>query len=524
MSSTSSLSRATPKAVAGEPEGAPRDSRWLYLALAAGAAVFFYLHLFRLPFVPVWHWGDQSIFLNDAEHMLRGQVLYRDLFELNFPGTAYLYYFLILCFGVRMWIAPLAAFVALVAATLLVYSLSRTVLRGAAALLPAIAFLVVCLRGSLDGAHHLFSTVLVFLAVNLIARARSLISICCAGAVLGVSALFTSSRGVFVAIGVCLFFVWKLHDWRKASAAIVALLAPFFAVIAGTLAWLATFVAPRTLFELLVVFPARYYPAGRFNSPVEFFAELQPALSLRVRSVAFVGLWLAAKVLPLLLLMAFLAMRFRRHAAMRDTERGQILVLCFFTGAFALLAGGGSLSMARMFCAVAFTYILGAAMLAEFGQRRLIAGLLALAIAAACGEATVAAIRPAYRFDSPRGPILLTDHDRYDVISWLSRNSRRGDQLFGDSDLNFVLDLWNPAAVQWVEPNAFTRPEQVKELLASLQQNHTRFVVWSEFVDRPGPGDNLEPLRAYLKESYHPALKFGESEILAANADRSPGG
>jgi hypothetical protein len=237
-------------------------------------------------------------------------------------------------------------------------------------------------------------------------------------------------------------------------------------------------------------------------------------------------LWLASKVFAPLLLIAFLVARFRRNAiSVRESPPNQVLVLCFLAGFFALLAGGSSLSLPRINCAVAFAYILGASMLAEFGQRRLIAGVLALAVALGCIEMAVAAIRPAYRFAAPRGAILLLSRDRYQMISWFSLNAHPGDQLFGDPDLNFVLDLWNPAGVQWVEPGAFTRPDQVSELLSALQRNHTRFVIWSDFVDRPGPGDNLQPLRAYLKERYHPAQKFGAGvEILAADETTLQGG
>jgi hypothetical protein len=525
MNSTSPRPRAAPGAPGGDSRDAACDARWPYLAVGTGAAIFFYLHLFRFPFVPIWHWGDQSIFLDHAEHMLRGEVLYRNLFQFNLPGTEYLYYFLFLCFGVRMWIAPLAVFITLTVATLLVYSLSRTVLRGPAALLPAIAFAVVDLRSSLDGAHHLYSTVLVFLAVNLIARARSSFSISCAGAVLGVSALFTSSRGVFVAIGVSLFFIWKLRDWRKASQAIVALLAPFVAVIAAMLAYLATTVAPYTLFESLVVFPLRYYPQGRFNTPAAFFAELSGVLPLRAYSVLPVGFWLASKALAPALLIAFLVSRFLgKSTARRESPSHQILVLCFLAGCFALIGGTGSLSLPRMNCAVAFAYILGTAMLVEIGQRRLIAGLIALMAATACVEMAVATMRPAYIFEAPRGSIFLLNRDRYELISWLSRNGRPGDQLFGDPDLNFVLNFWNPAGVQWVEPGAFTRPEQVRGLLTALEQNRTRFIIWSAFVEQPGPGDNLWPLRAYLNEHYHPAISIGVgAEVLVANTDNLSG-
>lgn len=521
MSFTSSLSRAIPAAFEDAPPDAPRDTRGLYLALGSGAAVYFYFHLFRFPFVPIWHWGDQSIFLDHAEHMLDGQALYRDLFQLNLPGTEYLYYFLFLCFGVRMWIAPLAACITLTAAALLVFSLSRTVLRGPASLLPAIAFTVICLRGSLDGAHHLFSTALVFLAINLIARARGSLSIFCAGAVLGLSALFTSSRGVSLAVGVSLFFIWQLRGWRTASAAIAALLAPFLAVIAASVAYLATTVAPRTLYESLVTFPLRYYSAGRFNTPSVSFAELQSALPPRAHSVLLIGLWLVSKALPAILLIAFVVSHLRRNpTAQRGSQSSKILVLCAFAGTFAFFAAGASLSLARINCAVAFAYILGAAMLAESGRHQLVSALLALAVATACIEGTVATIRPAYKFDSPQGSILIIDRERDQVISWLSRNARPGDQLFGDPDLNFVLSLRNPAAVQWVEPDAFTRPQQVKELLNSLALNHTRFFVWSEFADHPGHADSLAPLRVYLKSHYHPALEFGNgARILAVNAD-----
>ncbi len=498
----------------------PREAKWPYAAIGLGAMIFLYMHLFHFPFVPIWHWGDQSIFLEHAQRMLHGEVLYRDLFQLNLPGTEYLYYFLFLCFGVRMWIAPLAVLVALTADALLVYSLSRVVLRGSAALLPAVAFLVVYLQSLLDGAHHLFSTTLIFLAVNLIARARNSFWICCAGAALGLSTLFTSSKGVFVAIAVCLFFIWKFSGRRDALRAIAVLLVPFFTVVAAMLAYLATTTAPGTLFEWLVVFPLRYYPAGRFNTPAAFFAELNSVLPLRTHSVLVLGLWLAAKALVPALLIAFLVWFFYRRAAMRRRSPShQALVLYFLAGSFALLAEASSLSMPRLNCAAAFAYILGTAMLHDLGQRRLIGAALATVSVIGLAEITAAIIRPVQKFDSPRGSVVFLHRRRYEMVAWLSRHARPGDELFGDPDLNFVLNLSDPAGVQWVEPDAFTRPQQVRELLTALRQRHTRFIVWSPSVDRTGPGDDLQPLRAYLKEHYHLAQSFGDSaEIFVVNA------
>ena len=506
-------------APSAESEAAPPQAKWPYLELGIVAAIFFYLHLFRFPFLPIWHWGDQSVFLEHAERMLHGAVLYRDLFQLNLPGTEYLYYLLFLCFGVRLWIAPLIVFVALTASTLLVYSLSRAVLRGSAALLPVAAFLVICQRSSMDGTHHLYSTLLVFAAVSLVVRARNYLWLCCAGTLLGLATLFTSSRGVFVAAGVCLFFIWKFRDWGKALLAVCALLIPLVAVISAALTYLATSVAPRALFESLVVFPVHYFSAGRFNTRAMFFAELNSALPLRPHSVLLVGLWFAIKAAVPLLFIAFIARRLLfKPIELRGSPSNQALVLYFFAGSFELLAQASSLSQARLNCAAAFAYILGAAMLHDSGKRRLIGTALAVTCLIGLAEVTAAVIHPVQKLDSPRGSVVFLHGERYEMVAWLFRNAHPGDRLFGDPDLNFALGLANPAEVQWVENDAFTRPEQVRKLLIALNRYPTRFFIWDDVMDRSGPGDNLQPLRVYLKEHYHLAQHFsGGAEILVDN-------
>jgi 4-amino-4-deoxy-L-arabinose transferase-like glycosyltransferase len=506
-------------AASAASEAPPPQAKWPYLEVGIVAAIFFYLHLYRFPFLPIWHWGDQSVFLDHAERMLDGAVLYRDLFQLNLPGTEYLYYWLFLCFGVRLWIAPLIVFVALTASTLLVYSLARAVLRGWAALLPVAAFLVICQRISMDGTHHLYSTLLVFAAVSLVVRARNTLWLCGAGALLGLATLFTSGRGVSVAAGVCVFFIWKFRDWRKASQSIAALLLPLIAAVSAALTYLATTVAPRALFESLVVFPMHYFSAGRFNTPAMFFAELNSALPLRPHSVLFVGLWLATKATVPLLFIAFIARRLLfKPIERRGSRSNQALVLYFFAGSFELLAQAGSLSQARLNCAAAFAYILGAAMLHDSGKRRLIGAALAITGLIGLAEVTAAVIHPVEKFDSPRGSVVFLRGERYEMVAWLFRNAHPGDRLFGDPDLNFVLGLANPAEVQWVEYDAFTRPEQVSKLLIALDRYPTRFFIWDDVMDRSGPGDNLQPLRVYLKEHYHLALHFsGGAEVLVEN-------
>ena len=524
MSSTAPLSRNAGAAPGGQSEAGACDPRWLYAAAGLGAAIFFYLQFFHLPFEPIWIRGDQAIYLDHAERMLHGEVLYRNLFEFNLPGTEYLYYFLFLCFGVRLWIVPLAMLITLTASTLLVYSLSRVVLRGIIALLPAAAFLIVCQHGSLDGTHHSCSTLQVLLAVNLIVRARNSLWLCCAGALLGLASVFTSSLGMFVAAGVSLFFLWKFRGARKALAPIAALLAPFVAVIAAVLAYLAILVGPRLLYEELVVFSLRYYPAGSPNRPSVFFAEWNSVLPLRAHSIVIVAYWLAIKVVVPFAFVTFFAGRFRTGAAdLRGSRPSQALALYAFAGSSALLAVAGSMSAQRLSCAAAFACILGTAMLQNFAHPRLIGAALAVAGAISITLMTVAVLHPIYRFASPRGSVVLLNRDRYEMVAWLARNARPGDRLFGDPDLNFLLGLRDPASIQWVENDAYTRPEQVAELLITLDQFPIRFFMWGKYVDRPGPGESIGPLRAYLKAHYHLEKRFGDgAEVLEPNTAAPP--
>jgi hypothetical protein len=51
-----------------------------------------YLQVFILPITPVAAWGDQSLFLVEARHLLEGLNPYSDVFEFNTPGTHAIYW------------------------------------------------------------------------------------------------------------------------------------------------------------------------------------------------------------------------------------------------------------------------------------------------------------------------------------------------------------------------------------------------------------------------------------------------
>ena len=77
----------------------PVPGFWIFI----GSAIFCWFSLFRLSGTPIWTGGDQTMWLEDGQRMLFGEVLYRDFFQMTFPGTELLYYWAFRLFGLRTW-------------------------------------------------------------------------------------------------------------------------------------------------------------------------------------------------------------------------------------------------------------------------------------------------------------------------------------------------------------------------------------------------------------------------------------
>jgi len=120
--------------------------------------------------------------------------------------------------------------------------------------------------------------------------------------------------------------------------------------------------------------------------------------------------------------------------------------------------------------------------------------------------------------DLPTGRSAYLDIGSFPRFQWMFEHARPSDYVFGDPLLAFEMDLGDPAQVPYVTASAYTRPEQVRDVIAALQSYQVRFVFWYSDLDfrEPdlSPEDNLPPLREYLRLHYHPVRAFGGSKQL----------
>jgi hypothetical protein len=74
----------------------------------------------------------------------------------------------------------------------------------------------------------------------------------------------------------------------------------------------------------------------------------------------------------------------------------------------------------------------------------------------------------------------------------------------------------NPSRVDYVTPFAFTRPEQVLNVIESLEAQKVRLVSWYPGLEdlTDTKGNSLAPLRRYLASHYHVAEHFASGHTI----------
>src|SRR6266576_6745983 len=186
--------------------------RWLVAITFFFTFATCFLRNFVLPHVPVMSWNDQMLFATDGARIVAGQMPYRDYFQFVTPGADLVYAFLFQHLGLLLWIPNLLMVCLAATAVLLMTLAAGKVLRGSFIALPAALTVGFILFGGLDATHHWFSALLAILAMLVLFQGSQNWQVALAGALCGIVASFTQSRGATVTAGFLVYLVWQSFD------------------------------------------------------------------------------------------------------------------------------------------------------------------------------------------------------------------------------------------------------------------------------------------------------------------------
>jgi hypothetical protein len=454
-------------------------------------------------------WTDQMLFASDGARIVAGQMPYRDYFQFVTPGADLVYASLFQHLGLLLWIPNMLMVCLAATAVLLMTLVAGKVLRGSFVALPVALTAGFVLFGSLDATHHWFSGLIALIAMLVLFQLREGSQdwrVALAGALCGIAASFTQSKGATVTAGFLIYLIWQsLHEKQKASvpwrrclllcgAALITFLAinsPYIAAL-GIKEWI----------KWVVVFPFRYYPtlpAQTWRSPLDDF-RYQTGF-LRWICIPFVYL-----TVPLVYLV-FLRVMYRRRRIEPDQPWNQLLLLAI-TGLALFLAVAPCLSVMRVSSASLPGMVLLAWLLNRWGkQGRVTAGALAaLSLAIAVYLPIRNQTMHWHYLDLPAGRTAILDPNRYELYRWMADNTHPGQMYFGVGPLALPLWLRTPAPISAPIPYEYDRPEHIAASIAAIETNRVPLLLLRPYQYLAGTwgykDDHLRPFQAYLDQHY----------------------
>ena len=484
------------------------------------SALFLYLQLFRLPNIPRYPSGDQSIYLNHAARMVDGDLIYRDYDHFTPPGTDLVYAALFRIFGVRTWIPQ----VMLIAIGLLMAHLgigiAKKVLSGSSVYLPALLFLTLPYSSYRDASHHWYSTVASTAALAVVLKTRSSARIASAGALWGVATFFTQSVALGV-VGMALFLVWEWRQRRESTRDLLKKEGMLFVSVMATFAALSAYfllrVGVRRFLYFTVVFVAKYYPADSFNNWRVYMTD-HPRFTDWMGWPNLVSFLFIQLLLPSIYILFYV--RYRKERRRCSVAPSPSLVLIAFVGFFLFLTVVPAPAFSRL-ATVSFPGLILLVWLLQPSlrvERALHCFAWCTVIVVAIARPVIEQVRPVQLLNMPTGRTAFSEPILFEKCRWAAQRSAPGDFFFGDQNIAFSLRLRNAGRVSFLRPTDYTRPEEVQDLIASLELHHVKLVSWYAGLDREGlfhpAGDHLDPIRTYLSEHYRVAKVFANGDQI----------
>ncbi len=482
-----------------------------------------YLRDFILPNIPVISWADQTLFATNGARIVAGQMPYRDYFQFVTPGTDLFYAFLFRLFGLRLWIPNLTMVCLASIATLLMMLAAVKVLRGAYVAVPAALTMGFVLFGGMDATHHWFSAILAMAAMLVLFEGLELHHVAIAGALCGIAASFTQSRGAAVTAGFLVYLICQpaharektAARWRRCLLLCAAALLTFLAINGRYMEALGA----RVWIKWVVVFPFKYYP----TMPNQTWRVLFEGFANQTGFARWICIPFVYATVSLVYLIFLRAMHRRRRS--EPNEPWNELLLLAITGLAMFLAVAPCPSVMRVSSASLPTMVLLAWLLKRAGKPgRSVAVVLA---AASFAIALYLPIRNQTRYwyylDLPAGRTGIPDPNRYEIYRWMAENTHPGQMYFGITPISLPLWLQTPAPISAPVPYEYDRPEHIAASIAAIEENHIPLLLlrpYSYLAGTWGYTDkHLQPFQAYVNQHYRRVKVFSTGDEVWARTD-----
>jgi hypothetical protein len=316
------------------------------------------------------------------------------------------------------------------------------------------------------------------------------------------------------------FLLWECRakklGWSWLLKAEMYLWATFLAATLPPIAYLVWKVGLGRFIGCTVVFLMKYWSKWYWGTFAVYMAS-PPSLPLWLMPLALL-VWLFIYALLPFVYVLFLV-RYYRQARPHPDEPWDRLMLVNAVGLFLFLGVMFSPTWFRLI-SVAPPGIIVLVWLIKSSKRdaRMLTNLVwAYALVVLVAQSII--VQTGWRgyLQSPTGRAALLDPDRFEKYRWILNHTRPGDFYFqaDDCDQYFLLDLRNPAEVSFVTGGDYTRPDQVQNVIETLEKYQVGFVMWSAWLDVPrSPGGSpreLAALRVYLSAHYHPVKEFADN-------------
>lgn len=491
-------------------------------ALGFGSA---YLQLFFLPSVPLTPWGDQVMWLQDGIRILGGRLPYRDYFQLTTPGSDLFYALAVHLWGARAWIPNLTMVFLATGVALCVTLLSRRVLPGVTAILPALLFLGFTLPSSLYATHHWFSTLGILAAMLVLLDEINLSRATAAGVLCGLAGCFTQTKAAIAAVALLSYFLLRrpsLQPKRGVWREFAAFCAGFTVVLAIVNAY---FIRAAGLAHFLfwtIVFPIRYFSAAKPFNTIRVYGN---GFGSGIGLLHAAGFLFVHALVPLIYVLLFIQIfRGRITAEIRNAT------LLIGLGGFAMfLSIASAPSPLRIFTVSPPVFIL---LVIWAYENRIVKTLTVAAATAALCVSVLAPIRfqTAWHaiLDTPSGRIAFNERDRLEEFQWVLARTHPGEAFFGSPPVCFALGLNNPTPLNFTTPDDFTRPSQVADVVQDLERTKVSLMLLQPGGYLPRPDDHatdhMGPFREFLFNNYELERRFATGDEAWTRRDNRPEG